>query len=241
MKAFTLIIIILISFSFNGNSCCSAGQYRLFPLGSSMGKLVVVEFKLKRYCVNGEGRGENNQFNYKGVINLAYYEDSTLLINNIDTIDFTACTCEYRTESSETTLSEKLLPFYQKALDQAKKLPNFIPANPITYTYHDRNEKINGMWFENDENPEFHVKNKIVQLKPINWAACGYLNRIIEVRTYEIATINYTFITLTCDSKHHMPKEKIEENKQHFKVLKNSFTYQPSGFHGMNRDYILKN
>ena len=235
---FTLIFLGII---INTIACCAAGQYRVFPLGESKGKLIVAEFRLSRYCQNGDGMGEENQFRYAGVANLGYFNgDSVTLIRVVDSFNITACVCDFKTFTEKTEMVEKLLPFYKNTLREARKMAAFKEAKPISYVYHDNNEEIDGMEFRNDTLPSLYVDNHPVELYPTNWAACGFLARIMEVRTYQVLDKTYTIITLTCDYKHQMPELKIKENQERFKSIETGFTYCVTTFHGLNRDYIIE-
>ncbi len=244
MKQLLLLIMLLLGVNFNTYSCCSAGQYRLFPLGISESKIIVAEFRLSRFCEvdgkMGEGMGEGNIFLYRGVVNLGYFNgDSVVFIANIDTLEVNECECEYMTVVEKSELAENLIPYYQKALNQAMLLPDFEAAVPLSYQYHDKDEPINGMWFENDTIIELQTTDGAMELYPVNWGPMGYLTRITEVKTYDIAGDTVTVINLSVNADHNLTKEKIQSNTKRFKQLNTALTYCVTQFHGYNSDYII--
>ena len=133
-------------------------------------------------------------------------------------------------------LGEQVL---QKALNQAMLLPDFKEAVPLSYRYHDKDEPINGMWFENDTIIELQTTDGAMELYPVNWGPMGYLTRITEVRIYEIAGNNVTVINLSVNDEHNLPKDKIQSNSKRFKQLNTALTYCVTQFHGYNSDYII--
>lgn len=223
-------------------ACCGAGQYRIFPLGQSNGEILVAEIKLTRYCKFGDGGGSKNEIKFKGVINLGkIVADTVQFISNIDSVEFTSCQCNLSNYHEKSTLLDRLMPYYKKALIEARKWHGFIQARPISYHYHDKEEPIMNYQFDTAEVPTFFYKEQPIALKPTTWVACGYYRRIMELRSYEIAGKEIVIMTATCNVNHGMPDSKIATNQNNFKNIDSAITFCPTTFHGENRDFVIKN
>ncbi|BDS09750.1 hypothetical protein [Aureispira anguillae] len=134
-----LFIFLFISDNF---ACSAAYQYSLFPLGSSMGQVIVLEMEMNRYLSNpsnqmmqmGGGRPFDNtpaiEVRWKGTLKVCTYQMGELILNQelgaIDILD--------------TDYEEALLPYFQKAYEVAYSLPNFETAvlENVGYCHYDR-------------------------------------------------------------------------------------------------------
>jgi len=124
-------------------ACSAAYQYSLFPMGSSMGRVIVFEMELDRYLRTpdnqmmqmGGGRrfdtkDKNIEVRWKGTIKVYTLEAGKLVLSKdlgfIDILD--------------DDYDEALLPYFKKAYEAAQALPMFEEAvlENIGVCHHDR-------------------------------------------------------------------------------------------------------
>lgn len=117
---------LLFSIQNKATACSYAYQYSLFPLGSSMGNLIVLEVELERYVNTPDqmiGRRMPNmdktiETRWKGNLRLkSVSKDTSLLLEEFDFIDI-----------SDENYEEILRPHFHQALRQAQKQPMFKTA-----------------------------------------------------------------------------------------------------------------
>ncbi len=120
----------------SGIACSAAYQYSLFPMGMSMGQLIVLELEMERYLKTPEnqlmrmgvpfGQEDDNfesdnsliEVRWKGTIKLHSYDQGNLkLIEDFGTTDLL-----------DKHYTEALQPFFTKAMEAAKQLPMFTEA-----------------------------------------------------------------------------------------------------------------
>ncbi len=222
--------------------CCSAGQYKIYPLGYQDDKLIVAEFQMSRNCMNGDGAGEKNEFHWKIAVNLSYINaDTTVIIENIDSLTFKECTCDFRSLNEKSEIVAKLFPAYNEALKTARSLEGFKEVIPETYHSITKEDTLTDYQFiDSDTTSEFYYKGQLKQLNPVNWAACGFLNNVQEIRKYRFEEKQIIIVNLSCSSITSLPEEKLTNNRQNFKLLKTALIYTPTQWHGLSMDYILE-
>ncbi len=140
MRQIIILFLFLIASRFS-SACSAAYQYSLFPLGSSMGQLLVLEVEFNRYLstpdnqmmqIGGRFDNKNNdiEVRWKGSIKLYRIEaDSMILVEDLGFTDL--LDSEYK---------EALLPFFKKAFETAIKMPMFEEAvlEKAGICHHDR-------------------------------------------------------------------------------------------------------
>lgn len=241
MRLILILLISLIKTSF-AFACCSAGQYKLYPLGYQQEKLIVAEFQMSRYCINGSGTGEKNEFHWDVVVNLSYiFADTAVLIENIDSISFKECSCDYRNLDEKSEILTRLFPTYRQALKKASNLKGFKKVIPEIYkSITEKDTLSNYKFIETDTTSKFYYKGKYKELHSVNWAPCGFLNSVQEIRKYRFGEKLIVIVNLSCYPIEALPKEKLTSNKQNFKLLKKALIYTPTQWHGKSKDYILE-
>ena len=122
----------------NSFACSAAYQYSLFPLGKSMGQLIVLELELNRYISTpdnqmmqmGGNLNNNIEVRWKGSIKLYRMEMNKLVLNtDLGSIDLL-----------DDDYYEALLPLFKKAYNIANNLPLFEEAilEKVGICHHDR-------------------------------------------------------------------------------------------------------
>ncbi len=220
----------------HAEACCGANQHKLFLLGSSDEKLVVAEMKLFRFCNRGEGAGPNNEFHWRGVVNVGYYQgDSVNLIQNLDTIRFLDCKCTYRVVDSLSHYLDSLQPYLDQAYKVADKLPSFKEAVPMEYQYNGRSDTLDYISFVDDST--LGVNGKVIPLTEPYWGACGYLAHINDIRTYQLGSKYYTLLNISCGSS----RISLARQEQNPKLFRNKqVTYDGVEWHGNQKGIILR-
>ncbi|MCP4440801.1 MAG: hypothetical protein GY810_17915 [Aureispira sp.] len=113
------------------SACSYAYQYSLFPMGTSMGNLVMLEVELERYVNTPDqmignrmpgsrmsGMDKTIETRWKGNLRLkSIAKDTTLLIEELGFVDI-----------SDEQYHEKLRPYFHKAMRKAEELPMFERA-----------------------------------------------------------------------------------------------------------------
>ena len=217
-------------------ACCGAGKLRLFPVGSSESRIVVVSFDLYRRCDRGE---MFERFHWRGKVALNYYQGDTLKEFKVidSTIDF------YQTNSRDSNVNhllqfyDSILPSYHLALEEAKKLKGFEEAELISYKYHKDSLPIDGIEIINDTN--LVVNGNAKPIFPLNWGACGFYNNIVELRIYKVSGKTLRIIQFSCERAMNLSVNVIRFNKMNFKELNKAFTINRTRWHGGNIDYII--
>jgi hypothetical protein len=235
MKKVFLIIIFSIFF-IEAYSCCAARQYKLFPMGESNGDLIFVEFNLFRYCSRDgmPGMGENNEFWWKGTVNLVSYSNNSLIfIQNIDTVEIKECICTYKTVDSSSNYQEELFPFYQKALSVANHLENFTIAKTINISFNN-NLDIEKIYTDTSYTVKYKVRDTIIDIGDM--ISC-YPENLIESRNYETENYKITIIRLSCTKK--TSDKNIESNTEYFKNINTAFWGEQVQWHSVSNDYYF--
>jgi len=131
MRLLTLFCFIFL-FSNVANACSAAYQYSLFPLGASMGKVVVLEAELNRYLKTPQGqlmeiggRFNNDPFSssdievrWKGSLKIYYLQAGEwTLIKDLGFVDIL-----------DKRYQEALQPYFSEAMEVAHALPMFEEA-----------------------------------------------------------------------------------------------------------------
>ncbi len=117
-------------------ACSAAYQYSLFPLGMSMGQLVVLELDLERYVQNPEnkmmqfGGGIRNRFEVETNENQAIEVrwKGTIKLYQLVGQKMTLLEDYGNTDLSDKLYQEALQPFFLEALERAQQLPLFEEA-----------------------------------------------------------------------------------------------------------------
>lgn len=118
-----ILILTLFIFQNKATACSYAYQYSLFPLGSSMGNLIVLEVELERYVSTPDqmiGRrmpdmNKTIETRWKGNLRLkSISKDSSLLLEEFGFLDI-----------NDENYHENLRPYFHKALKKAQELPLF--------------------------------------------------------------------------------------------------------------------
>lgn len=231
----TIILAFLIFQLSNVMACCGAGKYKVFPLGESNNRIVMVTFDLNRKCEKGKMFEE---YHWNGVVSLTYFQGDTFeLISVIDTIDF------YQTNERDSVVNhlkqfyDSIVPFYQKALLQARNLKDFIESELIEYEYHKDTLPFHKISILNDT--VLLVDSNEIKLFPLNWGACGYYNDINSIRVYKLNNKVLRVLSLSCYRHALISDEIIEFNTTHFKLIDEAYIVDKTEWHGENYDYIL--
>jgi len=223
--------------------CCSAGMRRIIPIGESDGSIIVVEFKLSRYCkIEENKKATENGFWYKGYCNLAKYNGNSIsVITKIDSFDLQDCNCDHRELLYKTSIHTKLIPYYKKALQASIKLNGFKKITPVTYKNKFIAEK-EGTYkvLVSDTSANVYRQNKKLELTPVNWGASGFLSTIVEIRKYKTSFNEFEIITLsnplsTFDSSNF----DDSMNEECFFDINNAITRVYVGWHGTLYDYLI--
>ncbi len=144
-------------------ACSAAYQYSLFPLGASMGRLVIFEMELDRYLLTPDnqmmqmGGGmpfdnskKNIEVRWKGTIKLYTLEAGQLVLQNdlgvIDVLD--------------DDYQEALLPYFKKAYEIAQAMPMYEEAQleNVGICHHDRTCDFMTLTID-EENIKFYVNS----------------------------------------------------------------------------------
>jgi hypothetical protein len=166
MKFFFICCLLLICSHF-ANACSAAYQYSLFPLGASMGQIVLLELEMDRYVKTPENKimqfggrsrfeeeyddAEEIEVRWKGTIKLYQLIDGKMTL--IEDLGFT--------DLSDKKYKEALQPYFLEAMEKARSLPLFEVATlqNMGICHYDRSctffEKI-----LDTENLKFYCKSK---------------------------------------------------------------------------------
>jgi hypothetical protein len=237
-----LIVLLAITNITSSFACCNAGQYKIYPLGYQNEILIVAEYKMSRKCEIGDGAGINNEFHWTVIVNLSYINaDSSIVIQNIDTLSFMDCVCDFRDVDEKSTVLFQLLPSYQESLREAKKLLGFKGLSPVSYaTVEEIDINEDFQFIDSDTSSVLYYKGQLKELKPINWAACGFLNSIQELRRYTFENKQIIIINLSCAAAGDLPPEKVLRNRQNFESIETAITYTPTQWHGLSMDFLIE-
>lgn len=219
----------------NSFGCCGAGKFRLFPIGSSNGKIVVATFDMHRKCTRGK---MFKQFEWEGVAKLAYFQgDSLNLIEVVDTFSFS------QTNHRDTTINllnqfyDSIIVVYDKVFKRAvNNLKKFIPALPENYIrYYDSLENKKQFTFNDsilNYNDKFILNTEQENL-------CGLDTEIIDVRGYYILDKRIFVLSLTCKNNRFYERMKPTNNQENFKKLDKAYTVSQVQWHGSIKDKIF--
>lgn len=146
----------------NSNIACSAAyQYSLFPLGSSLGQIILLEVELDRYLSNPSNQmmqiGGRQPFDntaievrWKGSLKVYIHQMGQLVLHEdlgfIDILD--------------SDYDEALLPYFQKAYASASTMPAFEEAilETVGYCHHDRSCDFMTLTID-EENVKFYASS----------------------------------------------------------------------------------
>ena len=129
MKFVSAIHLVLILFCHNLYACSAAYQYSLFPLGSSMGQIILIEVEMNRYLSTpdqqmmrfGDQMNQGNQVievRWKGTVRLMRLEqDSLRLEKDLGSTDLL-----------DEAYAKTMQGIFEEALHVAQKLPLFEEA-----------------------------------------------------------------------------------------------------------------
>lgn len=163
MKIFFTFLIVLI-IQYQSIACSAAYQYSLFPLGSSMGQVIILEVELDRYLdspankmmqIGGRGHLDNTpaegvDVRWKGTLKLYTLQDGALILHqDLGTIDI-----------RDANYNDALLPYFQKAYDIATQMPMFEEAilESVGYCHHDRTCSFMTLTID-EENVKFYASS----------------------------------------------------------------------------------
>jgi hypothetical protein len=222
--------------------CCSAEKYNIYPLGYIKDTLIVAECSMIRTCEKGNGASPTSEYHWTATVNLSYIKaDTAVFIQNIDSLSFKDCTCNFKNYNKKSRLAKHLLPSYQMAIREAKQLKGFTEVTPTSYQFISKNDTIPEFRFKNtDTSSTFYFKGKVKNLTPKNWDSCGFLNNIQEIRKYKLGTKQVLVINLNCSDLGSESHKMILENYEKFKSINTSITNTPNRWHGLSRDYIIE-
>ncbi len=241
MKLFLIINLCIASIT-SSLGCCGAGQYKTYPLGYQNSRLVVAEFTMSRHCEDNGASGVQGEFHWVAKVNLCYISaDTTIMIKSIDTLSFKECVCSYNDVDIKSQISTMLLPSYERCLVEAKKMKGFQVVTPVSYHSTNDNNTLNDFRFVNtDTTSLLYYRGKLKDLRPVNWAACGFLNNVVELRKYKFQEKEIVIINVNCRPGIILPEEKLASNKRNFKSIESAVTYTPTQWHGLSRDYLIE-
>lgn len=238
MKKYLIFLLLLVSnYAF---SCCMAYQYRLFPVGESNNKLILIEYSLSRYCMGGDGMEETNEVWWLGEVKLvSYCDDSLQVIQLVDSINFKECQCGIMGVFEEGDYFEKseyynkMIFYYDKAFALAKKLPNFTIAKAEKIFFNiSKDFKIS----ETDNSRIFLTGNIKIETKIEDFFSC-FPCFLSEKRLY--STINYNIEILKISCNKSISKKNIRKSKSKFKNIETAFWAEETAWHSISRDYIF--
>lgn len=133
-----------------------------------------------------------------------------------------------------------MLPSYQKALSEAKKINGFKELTPSSYQFVTEKDSISAFSFVNtDTSSVFYYQGKVKELTPVNWGSCGFLSNIQEIRKYQLGSKQVVIVNLNCDDLSSKSQKMISENNETFKSINTGITNTPTRWHGLSRDYML--
>ena len=235
-------LILIVSISIICNSlfaCCGAGKYRIFPLGSSNGKPVIAVFDLTRTCDRGE---MFKKYHWRGMASLYYYDvqgDSLVEFYKLDKLEF------YQTNNRDTVINDleqfydSISLYYQKLVNQAKKLPNFKPAKLKEYVYREDSAKFENIRIIEDTILMYGASD--IDLSSINSLAAGYYESVNEMRTFDIEGKEFAIVSVSTTKGKFMSKSIQEFNTNNFKNIETAYTVLQLFWHDSNTDVLLYN
>ena len=234
LKVFVLIL--FISTSFQGISCCAEKNYRLFPIGELDKKVVFIEFDFFRNCSNA-GMGKNNTFRLNGRINLvskSMDSDSTIFIQNIDTLEkVIECQCTYNNQYKKSKYDSIMEEYYLKALKIAKEKKGFEIGKTGDLIF---NDTLNIKITQNDTLHLLKYKNLLtIDLNSLEYIS-SIPEKVIETRNY--TTVNHKIIIIRISSSL-LSDEAIKHNKKRFKNIETAFWKEKATWHGIVMDFVI--
>ena len=143
MNYFFLFLFFLSSYQYS-QACSAAYQYSLFPLGSTMGQLIVFEVELDRYLLTPDnqmmqmGRPGAKPFENKNSIEVRW--KGTIKVHTYSAGKLTLSTDLGNIDILDDEYNEAMLPYFKKAYEAAKTLPLFEEAvlEKAGICHHDR-------------------------------------------------------------------------------------------------------
>lgn len=224
------------------SACCTAGKYNIYPLGYKNDTLIVAEYTMSRTCEKGNGAHPSSEFYWTGIANLSYIKgDTTVFIKNIDSLSFKDCTCNFKNFNNKSRPAKGLLPSYQKAMREAKKINGFVVLKATSYQFITKKDTINAFKFSStDTSSIFYYNGKIKELTPVNLGSCGFLNNLQEIRKYQVGAKQVIIININCSDLNSESQKMIRENYQNFKSTNTLLTNTPTRWHGLSRDYVIE-
>lgn len=235
MKKITVLFLFVSCFNFI-LGCCGAGKYRIFPLGQSEGGIVAVTFDLTRKC--DRGTRMFSEYHWQGIVQIAYLQSDTIkVIAVLDTIDF------HQTNERDSGINylvqfyDSMIPYYKSALETAKQMKNFILAELVSYQYHHDSVPIDGIEIRNDT--ALWINEKRRTNFSLYWGACGYHNKVVEIRKYRVNKKEIQIIHFSCQRYKSLSNKMVQFNQHNFSNIETGLIVNKARWHGGNRDYVI--
>lgn len=231
------VILILFSIiSLKTSACCSAGQFRIFPMGLISGKPLCAVFEMSRVCTDDGNMGSDNETSWFGIMSLQFLEkDSLRLLKAIDTFEILECVCGYKDISEKSEYRVKMQKYLDKAFNLAEKEKGFQIFQAVDYA---ADSSSISKLFSSLNDTSVIWKDKIIPLDKHESISCYTMNEIKEVRTYSIKNYNLIVVTVSCPTKSTVTDEQKKINSELFKKSAVSMTYIPVDWHGYSIDLI---
>lgn len=241
---FSLLLVLILSLATKGFSCGGAFQYRLFPIGATSGKLVLIETALERYWSNGDPdtTGETRDW-WNGTVILKTMDSlgNLEVVEKLGEVDF-----------PDMNYSNELKPLFDKAFKRADDLPGFQIANTPTVEFCNFREKCETVDLISSTTDDLALKPKgkkeiqvsipsiVIQHSKSN----GGLDpnfRINSIRTIKLGENEMIIANIASGEIHNTDLESQTKNQEKCISLQDCIYKEIVIYHGISFDVILLN
>jgi hypothetical protein len=234
-KLLLLLILFLTVTTFNATACCHAVQYRIFPVGEADGKVVLIEMKLIRGCEEREGNPV--VMDWKGLIRLSLWDGQQITPTDYtDTIYFRESQCDHKEVHLKGNYRNEVLPYYERALSEARSMPNFEDARPNSMQYLE--DDTTTAAFITDTSFIYEPSKALVE---VSGQENAYTHKYMFVRAEYVYSVRDKELVVLCfgEREHSIPMELQKQNKAHFKDIESALTYETVTWHDSSADFIF--
>jgi hypothetical protein len=224
-------------------ACGGSFQYRLFPIGQSENKIILIETSLNRYWgPDTVGATIETRDRWKGTISLIKItkQGNIELIEILDTIDIL-----------DRDYSKELKPYFDTAFQIASKLPDFNIANIQNIEFCDFKKDckmvdlitstIDKLTIRDNEGNDFEIKipNIIVENSEFSGGMGNQDFKINSIRKLTIGKNELTIIDFASGEEHNTNINKQKENQKQCGNIEDCIYKEITLYHGLAFDAII--
>lgn len=228
-----LVLIVFLLISLKSTACCSAGQFRIFPLGIMQNKPICAVFETSRAC-SDDGMGADNEIYWFGRLTLQFLEkDSLHLFKALDTFEFVECICKYDEIENNSQYREIMQLYLDSAYLVASNEKGFAPFTGILYAADSISIEAQ---FKMLTDSTALWKQHEIDLRKNESISCMIMNEIKEVRIYQSGNYELLIASVGCPTQRYLNEKLRLKNKESFLNKKGAMTYIPIDWHGYTID-----